>query len=230
MSFDWSHYNLQQLRSHAVDCYRQGGGSRPDVLVIEIGGQRAVLKDHNKMDRLFALLVGPLLVWREAKALRRLQAVSGVPKLLAIPDRRAILMDSIEARQIVSLDDDTIDWPVYFDDLRRLIDAMHAAGVAHGDLRSPTNALIDQNGQAATVDFVASLHRGHAANILNRYLFNKLCLVDLSAITKLKKRVAPELLGNDELESHEIAGQVGMAARAVGQFIRRFSRKLFTNK
>lgn len=230
MSFDWSHYTLPQLRSHAVDCYRQGGGSRPDVLVIEIDGRRAVLKDHNQMDRLFALLVGPLLVWREAKALRRLQAVSGVPTLLAIPDRRAILMESITARQIVSLTDEAIDWAAYFSDLRRLIDAMHAAGVAHGDLRSPTNALIDQDGKAATVDFVASLHRGHTLNLVKRYLFNKLCLVDLSAITKLKKRVSPELLGSDELESHEIAGQLGMAARAVGQFIRRCSRKLFTNK
>ena len=35
MSFNWSDYTLKQLRSNSTHTFRQGGGSRPDVLLIE---------------------------------------------------------------------------------------------------------------------------------------------------------------------------------------------------
>jgi len=41
MSVIWSNYSLEQLREHAIQSFREGGGSRPDVLLIEINGQRA---------------------------------------------------------------------------------------------------------------------------------------------------------------------------------------------
>ncbi|MGH1539381.1 MAG: hypothetical protein ACRBHB_03070 [Arenicella sp.] len=230
MSVDWSQYNLQQLRDCAVQSYRSGGGSRPDVLVIDIDGEQAVLKDHNRMDKWFALLVGPLLVWRETKALKKLHHLQGVPALLAVPDRRAVLMEHIKAEQVVSLKDEHINWADYFIKLRQLIDDMHLAGVAHGDLRSPTNALIDASGRAVVVDLVASLHRGRSFNVVQNTLFKKLSLVDLSAITKLKKRLAPDLLGENELESEQIAGKTGLYARALGQKIRTISRRLFSDK
>ena len=71
MSFDWNAYNLEQLREYATTSYREGGGSRPDVLLIEINGHQAVLKDHNQMDPKFAFWIGKLLVWRELKALSK---------------------------------------------------------------------------------------------------------------------------------------------------------------
>lgn len=229
MSVNWEQLDLAELRAKAVDCYRRGGGSRPDVLVIEIDGQRAVLKDHNRMDKRFARIVGPLLVWREAKALRKLQNLPGVPALLAVPDRRALLMEYVNARQVVNLQNEPVHWESYFDSLTHLISQMHQLGVAHGDLRSPTNALIDEQGNAALVDFVASLHRAHRFNWPHNALYKKLCMVDLSAVTKLKRRLAPELLGANDVEASEIAGRSGMAARALGQRIRIWARRLFAD-
>jgi len=67
---NWQQYTKQQLREMAIETYRQGGGSRPDVFLLEKDGEQAVLKDHDGMDKWFAKVVGPLLAWREAKALK----------------------------------------------------------------------------------------------------------------------------------------------------------------
>jgi len=228
MSFDWNTFNLKQLREHSIASYRDGGGSRPDVMLVEIDGHQAVLKDHNQMDPKFAFWLGKLLVWRELKALRRLDAVAGIPCVLAVPDSRAILMEHINAKQVVNVSSHEYDAKSYLAKLRDLIDRMHAAGVGHGDLRSPTNALIDENGDAALVDFVASIGRGAKWNVVNRYLFEKMTMVDLSAITKLKKRIAPELLDDSDFEASSVAGKKGMLFRQAGQWVRKLSRRLLS--
>ena len=227
---DWNQFTKSELKTFVVDTFRQGGGSRPDVLLLEKDGEQVVLKDHDGMDKWFALLIGPILAWREAKAMKRLKSVEGVPTLLAQPDNRSLLMEHIAARQVVNVDQSEFIAKEYLDNLKNLIEQVHNAGVAHGDLRSPTNALIDQNGQAALVDFVASLSRGASWNIVNRYLFEKMMLIDFSAITKLKKRIAPELLDDSDFEAVSIAGKKGMAFRKLGQWIRIISRKLLSNK
>lgn len=226
---DWQQFSKAELRQFAVQTYREGGGSRPDVFLLEINGEQAVLKDHDGMDRKFALIVGPLLAWREAKAMRCLSTVKGIPKLICQPDSRSLLMEHVLARQVVHVDSSEYDAKKYLVSLRALIQSMHEKGVAHGDLRSPTNALIDDEGEAALVDFVASLNRGPRLNVANRYLFNKMCLVDFSAITKLKKRIAPELLDDTDMESADIAGKKGLMFRKAGQLVRTLSRKLFTD-
>lgn len=230
MNIDWNTYSLEQLREHAIASYRDGGGSRPDVMLLEIDGHQAVLKDLNAMDPKFAFWVGKLMIWRELKALRKLEGVSGIPSVLAVPDSRAILMEHITARQVVNVGTNEYDAKQYFVKLRDLIDRMHITGIGHGDLRSPTNALIDENGDAALVDFVASIGRGAQWNVINRYLFNKMVMVDLSAITKLKKRIAPELLDDSDFEASEVAGKKGMLFRQAGQWVRRVSRRLLSNK
>lgn len=226
----WQQYSKAELRGFAIETYREGGGSRPDVFLLEKDGEQAVLKDHDGMDPAFARLIGPLLAWREAKAMRRLESVDGIPVLLFCPDKRSLLMEHISARQVVNVDEKEYEAQDYLQSLSELIKRMHESGIAHGDLRSPTNALIDEKGNAALVDFVASFGRGATLNFINQYIFNKMCLVDFSAITKLKKRIAPHLLDETDMESSQVAGKTGMLFRSLGQFVRRASRRLFTNK
>lgn len=230
MSHNWSNYSLEELRSHAIRIFRKGGGSRPDVLLIEVDGQRAVLKDQAGADSAFALLIGPLLNWRECKALKRLASVECVPDLLAQPSARSFLMSYHESEQITRLEQFEPNWVDFFKELRDAIDQIHAAGVAHNDLRNPTNTLVTADGKPILVDLVACFCQGQPWNIANQWLFRKFTQVDLSAITKIKARVAPELLSNDDVRPEQIAGKSGMAARQFGQWVRRVSRKLFTDK
>lgn len=228
LNINWEQYNLSELHKHATSVYRQGGGSRPDVLLININGHQAILKDHNQSDRWFSLLLGPLLVWRESKALRKLAELKGIPNLLCQPDRRSILMEYHESQQITRLVDQQVQWDVFFKQLSTLIMQMHQYGVAHNDLRNPTNILITPDGRPVLVDLVACFCRGQTWNWPANWLYEKFSRVDLSAITKLKSKVAPHLISENDIKAEEIAGSAGMAARQAGQWVRQITRLFFT--
>lgn len=229
MTFNWGHYTKLELREYATTVFRQGGGSRPDVLLIDIEGHKAVLKDQGGGDKWFALLIGPILNWRECKALKRLANLDSVPDLLATPDKRSFLMSYHESEQITRLSVIQPDWPVFFNRLSTSIEEMHQMGVAHNDLRNPTNTLITPDGEPILVDLVACFCRGQRWNLLNLWLFDKFAKVDLSAITKLKRKVAPDLITEDDIHPEQIAGKAGLAAKGLGQWIRKLSRHLFTS-
>jgi len=59
-------------------------------------------------------------------------------------------------------------------------------------------------------------------------LFDSFSQVDLSAITKIKGKVAKELITDTDIVAEDIAGRPGMALKGLGQLIRRVSRRLFT--
>jgi len=209
MSVIWSNYNLVQLRQHATQTFRQGGGSRPDVLLIEIDGEYAVLKDHGGADKFFATIIGPILNWRECKALRKLACVECVPNLLHNPDSRSFLMTYHQSEQVTNLDEFTPEWPIFFEKLKASI------------TETP-------NGDPILVDLVACFCQGRPWNLANQWLFTKFCQVDLSAIKKIKKRVAPNLIDKNDIESEEIAGNLGMVAKRLGQYVRKISSLFFT--
>lgn len=228
MSFNWSDFTLEQLKANATQTFRQGGGSRPDVLLIEIDGHKAVLKDQSGADKAFAILVGPILNWRECKALKKLAHVSCIPDLLAQPTSRSFLMSYHQSEQVTHLQNFTPDWPLFFDKFTAAIVEVHQAGVAHNDLRNPTNTLVTPNGDPILVDLVACFCQGRWWNLPNQWLFNKFSQVDLSAITKIKGKVAKDLITDSDVKPEDIAGGFGMAMKGLGQWIRKVSRVLFT--
>lgn len=230
MSFDWTQYSLAELKAHATQSFRTGGGSRPDVLLIEIDGNQAILKDQGAADPLFAFLIGPILTWREGKALKRLDSVPSVPLLLNKPTSRSLLMAYHESEQITRLDKITPNWPEFFEKLNTAISEVHKAGVAHNDLRNPSNTLISKNGEPILVDLVAAFCQGQKWNFINEWIFKKFCFVDQSAVTKIKSRCAPELLTDDDIQPEQIAGSSGMAIRSLGQGVRKLSRLIFTKR
>jgi hypothetical protein len=88
--------SIGELRAHAVKTYRTGAGSRPEVALIQVGDAQAVLKDFSRSAIWFGRILGPLLAWREARALRRLSEVHGVPRLIRQVNARALLIEHVE--------------------------------------------------------------------------------------------------------------------------------------
>lgn len=222
----WTDTSLPELRRSIAKVFRRGGGTRPDVLVIEIGGNRAVLKDYGSCDPWFARMLGPLLARREARALTRLEGVEGVPTLLGRPDSRSLLLEYREAVRLEDAANDT-DWRDFFERLTQLTADMHALGIAHCDLRSPFNTLIDAAGNPVIVDFVASLARGPAWNVVANGVFERFARADRDALIKLKKSAAPDLVSDEEHERHLARGGLEQFARWTGSRIRSLSKTLF---
>jgi serine/threonine protein kinase len=88
----------------------------------------------------------------------------------AIPLRRAVLTDRA----------------VFFDALFEHINALHARGVAHFDLKKKDNLLVTAAGLPCLIDFGAAMIRKPGLAPLNRYLYRLAERFDFNAWVKLK--------------------------------------------
>ena len=111
-----------------------------------------------------------------------------------------------------------------------LLDQMHQQGVAHCDLRSPTNTLLTADGKPVIVDFVASVQRGRRWNSIANGLFKQFVQADDAAINKLKNHVDPTLLTEVQRKRLKDHSGVEKLARRIGGGFRDVSRRLFTKK
>lgn len=220
-------HELDTLLQSPGRIYREGGGSRPLVREVEVGGETCVLKDFGACDRWFATLFGAFLAKREARALERLAGVPGIPAFRGRAGRRAILMQRVDGVPALKAQEDA-RWTEFFAAFTAVIDAMHGRGVAHCDLRSPHNILAGASGKAWLVDFTGSWTR--RGNPASRWLFRQLCAVDRSAVIKLKARLAPDLLTEEENDSLTRKHRLDGPARAIGSGVRDITRALFTRK
>jgi len=224
-------FTLTALRAAPRAVFRRGGGSRPEVSLVEHDGQLAVLKDYTRADPLFHRLIGPLVVRREARALRALEGLAGVPRLLARFGADAILVEYIAGPSARELKRGAFV-PEFFERLYSLIEAMHRRGVAHCDLRSSGNILLGPDQTPYMVDFVANFRRGRWWNPLTRWMFRKFCEADRGAVARLKKTHAPELLTADEQAAlaRDRKTPLERGARIVGRGVRDLSRWLLTRR
>ena len=223
--------SLAELHKHSVKTFRQGGGSRPDVLLVQANGEQAVLKDYSASDPWFRRLVGPLSVRREARALRQLEGIQGVPRLLRVVGRNALLMEYIPGRSAREVPPGGLT-PLFFQQFYHLIERLHERGVAHCDLRSQGNILVGADGVPHVVDLVAHFRRGRSWNPATRWVYGKLCEADRVAVARLKKSRAPDLLTEAEYLalSRDRKTPLERGARMLGKSIRNISRFLLTRR
>jgi serine/threonine protein kinase len=226
----------RRLRAHAgeakvVKMLRVGSGSRPHVAVVVMDGVECVVKDHQGCDRWFARLLGPILSRREVRALRRLDEVQGIPCVLRVFDSRAFAMSKMDAQPYRGSRVDSDTWRRFFEEMDRLVSHMHRLGVAHCDLRSPDNTLMTAQGAPVIVDFVASYTRGASWNLWSRWVFTKFCEVDRSAIEKQRRTISyTSEVGAERREARRSPTLLEKVARGFGVFVRKLTRRLFTDE
>jgi predicted Ser/Thr protein kinase len=78
------------------------------------------------------------------------------------------------------------DREVFFKRLLTLIRAMHAAGVAHGDLKRKLNLIVVEGEAPVLIDFGTAVCLKGQGGFFNRWLFGVMMRADLNAWTKLK--------------------------------------------
>jgi hypothetical protein len=228
--------SLEDLRAHAVETFRQGGGTRPEVVLVQLGDETAVLKDYAFTDTWYRRFVAGFASRRELRALHRLQGIPGVPKVLRVLGSDAFLMEYLSgriARGYRYRDNPPELIPeVFFPAAENLLNAMHDRGIAHCDLRSRGNLLVTPEATPVALDFVAHYHRGARWNILDRWLFNRFCDADYTALARLKLRHAPHLLTEVDRAGLARDKKSGLerAARIFGKSTRWLVKTLLTSE
>lgn len=215
------------IEENTVEYYRTAGGTRPDLRVVQTGEGRIVVKDFKGSDFLFRVIVGPILIRREAGALAKLNGVEGIPPLIGRIDRYALAMAHVSG---VSLDQKDVTPPgsEFYTDLRRVIDDMHGRGVAHCDLRSRGNVMLGDDAKPYVVDFAACVFRGRGINPFFRWLFGQFVLADRNAVLRIKKRLSPEFLTEEDKVELAIPLPFERPARVFGETVRKITRHLLT--
>jgi hypothetical protein len=128
------------------------------LFVAEHEGRLVVCKDCSFAARLF--VVGWFRRWtlaNEARVLRTLDGQPGVPRLLAAWPM-GLVMEHLPGRLLTELRRTVVPGAV-FDRLDALLAAIHARGVAIGDLHR-RNILVDERGAVGIIDYEIALQRG----------------------------------------------------------------------
>jgi len=220
---------------HAGAILLKGGHSRydPDIWLVEHEGARAVLKTYARRPIHIRNTIGRWITRREARNLKRLKGVKGVPQYISRDNPWALTMSYIDGESLPkskeNLEGYNEEW---FATLERVIRDMHERGVNHGDVRR-TNILRERGtGQPYLVDFAQSLNLSNPRTFIGRYIRRHAFEVDMVTLTKLKGWYAGYNILSDE-EKYVLRNPPRLLA--AGRFlkkriykpVRRFGERLF---
>jgi hypothetical protein len=183
---DSSRANIQR---YIVRRLRSGGGTRPDLLLLEDRGQQAVMKDYRASSWLLRCFLGPWLIRREERIYRVLSGTPGIPRIIRCPDTQSILVEHIQGRSCADYPDGALPLE-FFDRLLRVVKGIHARGVVHCDLKNRSNIVVTDDLRPYIVDFASAFTRQGRLGPLRRLLFERFRMDDLRAVVKARLLVA----------------------------------------
>lgn len=170
--------------------------AQADLFEFAWQGQPALLKDFGERPWLVRRTWGRVVIGREVRVMKALAGLEGVPQLLATAGPEAYLMQRLEGKRLPKTKGERLPAD-YWDRARRQLDAMHALGIAHGDLRRK-NMMFGPGGEAYLIDFASAVRTRTGEGGLARFFFERLRRVDRITFARLKRYYLPDGLSVEE--------------------------------
>ncbi len=183
----------EEYESRAGLNIAKDGWSKPEVRPIEIGGVFALVKDYRRRPFLFRESWGRFMIARETVIYGEICGIPGIPRYLGRLDGLAFVMERIDGVESGKIPRKSLS-PVFFKRLKETVLAMHERGIFHGDLRQRRNILVSPGEQPFLLDFASGL-RVPRDTALGRLLAR----TDLSGVAKLKRKLAPDQLTEEDI-------------------------------
>lgn len=209
------------LEQHVREELRSANPHRPRLALVEADGTRAVVKDYLPCGWLLRSWFGPWLLGREERIYRSLEGCPGVPRLLGRVDRHALAVEHIPGRNAGEYADGTLP-PEFFTRLQEVVDAIHARGVVHCDLKNRRNVVVAEGYYPYLVDFSTAFARAGRFALVRRFAYRQFLLDDQKAVVKARLQVGK--VGSQT--EREFVFRRGAAERAV-RWVRNGLRKSF---
>ncbi|HLF10448.1 MAG TPA: phosphotransferase [Gammaproteobacteria bacterium] len=148
-----------------------------------------------------SLLLGAVwrrLIRREHRVYTRLDGIVGVPRCHGLIDGEYLALEYVPGPSLREHEPALQDRDAFFTKLLSTLQAMHAAGVAHGDLKRKDNVVVAAGEQPYVIDFGIACLRSASGGALNRLVFDTVKQMDYNAWIKLKyQRRVDELSAAD---------------------------------
>lgn len=140
--------------------------------------------------------IGHMMLMREYRAYQRLSGITGIPACYGLIDERYLVLEYIQGSSIREPENGNIDRQVFFANLLDIIKQMHAAGVAHNDLKRKDNVLVTSGGWPVLLDFGMSyLNTGQKESPLFRLMKR----MDFNSWIKIKYHYATDQITEEDL-------------------------------
>jgi hypothetical protein len=178
------------LRRLPVRSFRQGADYKADLLLYERDDGPILVKDYAAKNGIWRRL-GSVGTWLEARALRALADVEGVPRFLGRPDRYSVAMSLLHGRRARKADPELRGNEAFVRDLERLVGQIHARGVVHLDLKHRSNLLVSEQGKPMILDFESALCF-NPDGAVGRLLVRVLGSFDRLAVLNWTHRLCPQ--------------------------------------
>lgn len=195
-------------------------GYQGAVFLRGTGADRRVIKQA--MGGRIARRLRVAMLRREHAAYARVTGIPGIPRCYGLQDDGSLILEYLPGeayRETVPALRDHRER--FFLELRDQILALHAAGVAHADLKRRGNILISPDGDPILLDFGSAVLRKPGGGWWNRLLFHQACRMDLNAWVKLKYRRQYDLVAPEDRQYYQPT-----AVEGVARVVRRVWRKL----
>jgi serine/threonine protein kinase len=181
----------QLSRVNLVGCTRRtlsrGGWGNPDVLLVEVAGHELVVKDFAARAGWLRASFARWITAREVRAYQRLAGLPLVPRFIGSLDPLAFVVEYRPGRILTRSLADSLPRG-FVSELEAGIEAMHARGVAHLDLRHRSNILAGEDGHPVLLDFASAVCLRPDGRISGG-LLRLLARFDLRALEKWRLRL-----------------------------------------
>jgi serine/threonine protein kinase len=169
-----------------------GSGYQASVRAYRTSAGDVVIKEPHRGGPLAGLWRS--LLRRENAVYDRLDGIAGIPRSFGLIGGEYLALELIGGPSLREHESRLADRDAFFARLLTTIDAMHAAGVAHGDLKRKDNIIVGPAEQPYLIDFGIAMRRSERNGLFNRLVFERIRQMDLNAWVKLKygRRIDPE--------------------------------------
>ncbi len=172
---------------------------QPHIYLLEINGQKYILKDYFKRNSIVKVLFGKYIINREYRKYQRLKGIEGIPKIYKQIDEYGFVMQYIEVHRLPhKIDKHTIS-PAIFDSLKKILDEIHSRGIVHGDIRRK-NILLDNDNKPYFIDFATAFYKNEKSSFIKKWFFKTMVKKDNFSLIKMKNYFFPESLTEEEKE------------------------------
>ncbi|MCD6293937.1 MAG: hypothetical protein J7M20_03215 [Deltaproteobacteria bacterium] len=216
---------LTDLSAASFGVLRKASNTRPTIWIVEKNGVRAVVKDFSKNRFLFRNIVGRFLIWREAKAYRKLSGIKGVPEFYGVIDGLALAIEEIPGKSLENLENEIHLPHTFFESMETLVNDFHQRGLAHCDLKRAPNTLLGDDGMPYIVDWAASISRGDLCLPPFNPVFRRFMLDDEMAIVKLALRHCPDRVSAEKKARYYYRSRGEKCIRAIRDRLREILQK-----
>jgi len=216
---------LTDLPAASCGVLRKASNTRPTIWIVEKDGVRAVVKDFSGNRFLFRNIVGRFLIWREAKAYRKLRGIKGVPKFYGVMDGIALAVEEIPGRSLENLEKEMHLPHTFFESMGTLVNAFHQRGLAHCDLKRAPNTLLGDDGMPYIVDWAASISREELCFPPFNLVFRRFMLDDEMAIVKLALRHCSDKVSAEKKARYHYRSRGEKCIRAIRDRLREILQK-----